>query len=173
MSKTIYKPTQEAMDKIRIISYGLTIGDPVIYAKNILTLYTMQTHKPDDIKNVYMNIYFYLKSIYDASKKQYTDELRQEYDDKGTVTIDKTDSLFGFQDSLDDTLSRYSLKLSEFTFLIPTAEYLDDSQKFVDKQSTIEEEIDYFVDDINSVIENEIEESLAEFKECDVEDEDE
>ena len=158
-----YTPTKEVMNQMRPKQWGIVVGDAVAQARAQLILYSMLDHKPEELNSVYTNVYFYLKGIYNAVKDKFLERICDEFDNDGHIEFHDND-IWGTEWELNDYIAHFGLKLSEFALIIKTADYLEDSQRFVDKQSAIEEEIDDFVDGLDSIIQHEIQDKLAEYK---------
>ena len=158
-----YTPTKEVMNQLRPKQWGIVVGDAVAQARAQLILYSMLDHKPEELNSVYTNVYFYLKGIYNAVKDKFLERICDEFDNDGHIEFHDND-MWGTEWELNDYIARFGLKLSEFALIIKTADYLEDSQRFVDKQSAIEEEIDDFVDGLDSIIQHEIQDKLVEYK---------
>lgn len=164
MSKKItYTPTKEFIDKIKPQRWGVVVEDGVALSKAQLIIYTMQEHGADEIRKVYRNIDFFLRDLYNELKNEALNRMCDNFEQDGHIELIDENKWFD-DNSKDYILSQVSLKLSLLALVVKTSDYLEEAQKFSDKQGEIEEELDYFVESVDSLIKNEIKELLADYK---------
>lgn len=157
-----FKPTEEAMKRYK--TYDSSDFGEV--AKTNLLIYCLKPIEGDDIYNEYRSIKTQLSFLENSEKNSVYQDVSSKYKTDGTVWFQ------GWQfanepDNDKDTLYSNTIKQLLLLKNIATPDYFENNQKYLDKVSAIEEQIDYFTDDIYTINQFAVIDELKAFEEND------
>ena len=164
--RIFYKPTQEAIQKLRPkpIS-GVVVGDPLEQVKTITVIYAMQDHKESSLDVMYADAYYYLKRIYNVVRDQLRKEYYNRLQENETIAFDHDQHIFE-ESVLDyDRLMSWTVRqLLEQIALCPTADYYEEQEKFEHKEGQLDAIVGTFVEAVEELCRKDLETELAPFK---------
>ena len=164
--RIFYKPTQEAIQKLRpkLIS-GVVVGDPLEQVKTITVIYAMQDHKESSLDVMYADAYYYLKRIYNVVRDQLRKEYYNRLQENETIAFDHDQHIFE-ESVLDyDRLMSWTVRqLLEQIALCPTADYYEEQEKFEHKERQLDAIVGTFVEAVEELCRKDLETELAPFK---------
>lgn len=162
-----YKPTEEAIKKINPgpVS-GIMIGDDLERAKTTVVIYTLQDHTDKRIEDVYIQVYLYLKQIYNIIRHRVRKDYYNTLVKESEVSFEYRKSGFWSETewNLNDTVNRHVKWFTTQAILCKTPDYYEDSEGFIAKEDNLEQELEGYVESIEEVCKQEIEQELEAFK---------
>ena len=164
--RIFYKPTQEAIQKLRPkLTSGVVVGDPLEQVKTITVIYAMQDHKESSLDVMYADAYYYLKRIYNVVRDQLRKEYYNRLQENETIAFDHDQHIFE-ESVLDyDRLMSWTVRqLLEQIALCPTADYYEEQEKFEHKERQLDAIVGTFVEAVEELCRKDLETELAPFK---------
>ena len=165
-----FVPTEEAMEELeKNVSRA---SDAFNSFKIELKTYCMLDHTKETLSDVISKIRYYLFGLkYDVRSECYKIAVEQ-YKEHGEVWFCGWEYSHSEPDSDYDEVFDYVLeKLVTLSCVVKTSDWFDESEKFYEKLHEINSAIEYFCDEMTTIINYEIMEKLKDYEEKDEADE--
>jgi len=165
-----FVPAEEAIEEFRRnVSH---LSDACDNFKIELKTYCMLDHSEDKMSDVLFKIKYYLNGIrYDTRSECYRIAVEQ-YEEHGSVWFCGWEHAHEAPDCDYNDVFRYAMeKLVILACVVKTPDWFDESEKFYEKLNEIDSVIEYFCDEVTTVIDYEIMDKLKDYEEKDEADE--
>jgi len=164
-----FTPTEEAVDKLK--QNVSKLYDSYDSFKIELKTYCMLDHSTEKISDVLFKIKYYLTGLkYDVRSECYRISVEQHKEYGYVWFCGWEHSHLAPESDYDEVLDYVLEKLVFLTCVVKTPDWFDDSEKFYEKLNEIDSIIDYFCDEVTTIIDYEIMDMLKDYEDKEEED---